>query len=254
VVWAWELGNELHTPSEPRLVMPFINAMSQEVRRLDPNARVLAGTMGANHLEPMTPDSPLARVLYCNGPISAYTLHAYDWVSPEYPGDMPINWDFDNIVKEPCPNDRRLPILVEELGTSRELPAQYGAHQEDRRVAQELRQIKMVLRNEGVIGIGVWSAESPTVRDISRFDKRRGLTSYGPDALGSGSCYRQPNGLSFGARCRLEQILRALPTVADDRPQPASTPEPTSSPEPTSTPDPTDSPEPSSSPEPTDSP
>jgi hypothetical protein len=216
VIWAWELGNELHTPSEPPMVMPFINAMSQEVRRLDPNAQVLAGTMGANHLEPMTPNSPLARILYCNGAISAYTLHAYDWISPEHPGDMPINWDFDNIVKEPCPNGRQLPILVEELGTSRELPAQYDVNQEDRRVAQELQQIKMVLRNEGVIGIGVWSAESPTVRDISRFDRRRGLTSYGQTALGSGSCYRQPDELMLGARCQLEQILRALPEVADN--------------------------------------
>src|SRR5262249_52530289 len=162
-----------------RTVMSFINAASQEVRRLDPGAKVLAGTMGANHLEPKTPDSQVARVLYCNGPISAYTLHAYDWITPEYPGDMPINWDFDNIVKQPCPNGRRLPILGEELGTSKALPAQYDADQEDRRVAQELNQIKMVLRNEGVIGIGAWSAESPTVRDISRFDKRRGLTSYG---------------------------------------------------------------------------
>jgi hypothetical protein len=213
VIWAWELGNELHTPRQPKAVLPFINAASAEVRRLDPGARVLAGTMGTNHLDPGVRDSPVARALYCYGPISAYTVHTYDWLTPDFWGDMPIHWDFEHIVNRPCPNGRRLPILVEEMGTSRELPGVYDADQEDLRLAQEINQIQMALSYEGVVAIGAWSAESPLVRDISRFDRRRGLTSYGPDNLGSGSCYRLPWGGEGGARCQLERILQNLPSV-----------------------------------------
>lgn len=213
VIWAWELGNELHTPREPRAVMPFINAAAQEVLRLAPGARVLAGTMGVNHLDPGVKDSPIARALYCYGPISAYTLHSYDWRSSQDGGDMPIDWDFEYIVNRPCPNGRQLPIIVEELGTSRELPGVYTAQQEDLRFEQELHQIRMVLSYPGVVAIGAWSAESPYVRDVSRFDKRRGLTSYGANNLGGGSCFRLAEGEPFGARCRLERVLRELPKL-----------------------------------------
>ena len=191
--------------------MPFINAASVEVRKLDPGARVLAGTMGVNHLDPGVPDSPIARALYCYGPISAYTLHTYDWRTPDFWGDMPIHWDFEQIVDHPCPNGRQLPILVEELGTSRELPGVYGADEEGLRFAQEVNQIQMVLSYPGVVAIGAWSGESPLVRDISHFDKRRGLTSYGSDQLGGGSCYRVAEDGAVGARCQLERVLRNLP-------------------------------------------
>jgi hypothetical protein len=213
VIWAWELGNELHTPLQPKAVLPFINAASAEVRRLDPDARILAGTMGTNHLEPGVKDSQIARALYCYGPISAYTLHTYDWRSPDQWGDMPIHWDFENIVNRPCANGRQLPIIVEELGTSRELPGLYGANQENLRFDQEINQIRMVLSYEGVVGIGVWAAESPRVNDITRFDRRRGLTSYGSDNLGGGSCYLIPEGAPYGARCMLERVYRDLPKV-----------------------------------------
>ena len=49
------------------------------------------------------------------------------------------------------------------------------------------------------------------MRDVSRFDKRRGLTSYGADNLGGGSCYRLPEGDPIGARCLYERVLRDLP-------------------------------------------
>jgi hypothetical protein len=191
--------------------MSFINAAALEVSRLDPDARILAGTMGANHLEPGVSDSQIARALYCYGPISAYTLHTYDWQTPDYWGDMPIHWDFQQIVNHPCPNGRRLPIVVEELGTSRILPGVYDANTEQRRFEQELNQIRMVLSYEGVVAIGAWSAESPYVKDISRFDNRRGLTSYGANNLGGGSCYRLPEGQPSGARCMLERVLQELP-------------------------------------------
>jgi hypothetical protein len=213
VVWAWELGNELHTPRQPKTVLPFINAAAAEVRKLHPAARILAGTMGANHLEPGVKDSRIARALYCHGPISAYTLHTYDWRTRDLWGDMPIHWDLEHIVDRPCGNGRRLPVLVEELGTSRQLPGVYSAEQEDRRLTQEINQIRMVLGYEGVVGIGIWSAESPLVTDTSRFDRRRGLTSYGADNLGGGSCYRLPQGAPSGARCQLERIIQSLPKI-----------------------------------------
>jgi hypothetical protein len=215
VVWAWELGNELHTPRRPAAVLPFINAAAREVRALDPGARILAGTMGANHLEPGVPDSAVARALYCHGPISAYTLHTYDWVSRDRWGDMPIHWDFEHITNEPCPNGRELPILVEELGTSRALPGVYEAWDEAGRFAQEVNQIRMVLSYPGVVAIGAWSAESMYVHDISRFDNRRGLTSYGDNRLGGGTCFRLREGEPYGARCMLERIYQALPKVPE---------------------------------------
>jgi hypothetical protein len=215
VIWAWELGNELHTPRQPREVMSFINASAGEVRNIDPGARILAGTMGANHLEPGVPDSQVARALYCYGPISAYTLHTYDWVSRERPGDMPIDWDFENVVNRPCPNGRQLPIIVEELGTSRVLPGIYDAWDEATRYALEASQIRRVLAEPGVIAIGAWSAESQFVRDVSRFDNRRGLTSYGANALGGGTCFRIAEDAPYGARCWLERSLSALPKVPE---------------------------------------
>ena len=109
VMYAWELGNELHTPAQPDALIPFISDAAALVRALDPLTPILPGTMGANHVEPGHPESPIARWLYCDAPIDAYTLHAYDWVSPQRPGDMPINWDLDTITARPCPNGRTLP-------------------------------------------------------------------------------------------------------------------------------------------------
>src|SRR5207302_5226592 len=76
VIYAWELGNELHTPRDPQPVLPFITAAVQEVRAVDPKTPILPGTMGANHVEPGNRTSPIARWLYCQAPIDAYTLHA----------------------------------------------------------------------------------------------------------------------------------------------------------------------------------
>ena len=58
-------------------------------------------------------------------PIDAYTLHTYDFIGRNQPSDMPIDWDLDNITSHPCPDGRRLPVIVEELGTSRALPGVY---------------------------------------------------------------------------------------------------------------------------------
>ena len=95
VVLAWELGNELHTPTQPVALTNFLTDAVTEVRLLDPDTPILPGTMGANHVEPGNRQSPIARWLYCDAPIDAYTLHAYDWVSRQRPGDMPIDWDLN---------------------------------------------------------------------------------------------------------------------------------------------------------------
>jgi hypothetical protein len=164
--------------------------------------------MGANHIEPGNHTSSIARWLYCDAPVDAYTLHAYDWVSRDRPGDMPIDWDLDNIVAQPCPNGRTLPVIVEELGTSRELAGMYTATQESARLDQERRQIAFVRQFPQVIGFGVWNGESPRLADRTFVDVRRGLTSYGSDGRGGGSCYDPMPALVPGARCQLEQVLR----------------------------------------------
>jgi hypothetical protein len=216
VIYAWELGNELHTPQQPNAVVPFLIAAVDQVRALDPTTPILPGTMGANHVEPGNQHSPIARWLYCDAPFDAYTLHAYDWVSRQRPGDMPIDWDLDNIISEPCANGRTLPVIVEELGTSRSLPGVYTADDERGRLQQELRQIQFVRRFPQVVGFGVWNGESPRLDDQTFIDTRRGLTSYGSTAHGGGSCYDPMPDLAPGVRCQFEQALRGLRFVRVD--------------------------------------
>ena len=208
VIYAWELGNELHTPRQPEALIPFISQDAAYVRQLDPVTPIFPGTMGANHVEPGQPNSQIARWLYCQAPVDAYTLHAYDWVSRQRPGDMPIDWDLDNIVSQPCDTGRQLPVLVEELGTSRALPGVYTADDEADRLQQEERQIAFVRSFPQVVGWGVWNAESPRLLDRTFVDTRRGLTSYGSNQQGGGSCYDPRPDPVPGVRCQLEQVLR----------------------------------------------
>jgi hypothetical protein len=216
VIYAWELGNELHTPRQPGALIPFVMQAVQQVRAIDPMTPILPGTMGANHLEPGNRYSSIARWLYCDAPVDAYTLHAYDWVSRQRPGDMPIDWDLDNITSEPCPSGRNLPVIVEELGTSRELAGVYSAEDERGRLQQELRQIEFVRRFPQVVGFGVWNGESPRVMDRTFVDWRRGLTSYGRRSQGGGSCYDPIPESAPGVRCQLEQVLRGIRFVQPD--------------------------------------
>ena len=83
--------------------------------------------------------------------------------------------------------------------------------EEEKRLAQEKNQLHFVLSYPSVIGVGAWSAESPKVRDKTFFDNVRGLTSYGTNALGGGSCYDPAPMSAPGVRCQLEQVLRNLP-------------------------------------------
>jgi hypothetical protein len=152
VIYAWEVGNELHTPQEPEAIKAFITGATDEIRRIDPNTPIFPGTMGTNHLDPWNPHSPVARWLYCEAPVNAYTLHAYDWVSRDRQGDMPIDWDLDYATGEPCPDGRRLPVIVEEIGSSVDLAGLYAAEQTNARLEQELRQIRFVLQYPQVKG------------------------------------------------------------------------------------------------------
>lgn len=211
VVLAWEYGNELNTQDDPPVVLTFMEQMHTEIRKIDGDTPIWPGTMGSHHLTPAY-DYSLARRLYCTGPIDAYTLHTYDWIDSYRPGDMPIDRDLNYVINQPCENGRRLPVVVEELGTSRELPGYYGANDEAGRLSQEIHQLRAFLAYDQVVGIGSWSSESP-LTPISRHDNRRGLTSYGPNRDGDGSCYPPVVASTMpGARCRLETILRNLPT------------------------------------------
>ncbi len=213
VVQAWELGNEIHTPTNPVSIVTFVEGAVGEIRAIDPVTPIWPGTMGANHLQPWNVSSPVARWLYCDAPIDAYTLHAYDWVSRQREGDMPIEWDLDGITAQPCPSGRALPVVVEELGTSRALPGVYTFTDEAGRLQQEKRQLRFVLGYPQVRGIGVWDAESPRVVDHNYYDNRRGLSSWGAFALGGGSCYDPRPDPRPAVRCQLEQVLQALPTA-----------------------------------------
>ncbi len=211
VIFAWEFGNELHATMRPDAIIPFMNNVAAEIRAMDPDRPILPGSMGVQHLNPGNPRSPLGPWLYCEAPVDAYTLHTYDWQDQNLQGDSAISYDFDLVLSRPCFNGRKLPVIIEELGTSRFMPGVYSAQEEDKRVAQEVKQLRLVLSrpNITIIGVGPWNAESPKLKDRLYFDNRRGLTAYGPNNDGGGSCYNGEN----GARCRFEQILRNLPTL-----------------------------------------
>ena len=213
VMYAWELGNELHTPAQPDALIPFISDGVALVRALDPRTPILPGTMGANHVEPgprnrQSRGGCTVRRRSTRTPCTRTTGSVHN-----VPGDMPINWDLDTITTRPCPNGRALPVIVEELGTSRGLPGVYSADDERGRLRQELRQIDFVRSYPQVVGFGVWNGESPRLVDHTFFDTRRGLTSYGSIARGGGSCYDPAPDLAPGVRCQLEQALRGMRSV-----------------------------------------
>jgi hypothetical protein len=101
-------------------------------------------------------------------------------------------------------------VIIEELGTSRALDGMYGADDEQGRFAQEWRQIQFVRHFPQVVGFGVWNGESPRLVDHLFFDYRRGLTSYGAQAQGGGSCYDPRPDPGPGVRCQYETLLRSM--------------------------------------------
>lgn len=214
VIWAWEIGNEIHTQEEPARILSFVNDVTREIRRIDDHTPILPGTMGGGILDPGEESSAIARELFCEAPITAYTLHTFDWWDEAKGGDVPIHWDLENVARTACDNGRALPVIVEELGTSVEVPGVYRADQSWRRLEVELRQLHYVLAHPSVTAVGVWSAESPRAHSL-RHDPRRGLTSYRNPEGGSGSCYRPDPEATAGPRCDLEMAIRALPRLPD---------------------------------------
>ncbi|HEX2988482.1 MAG TPA: hypothetical protein VHS06_09965 [Chloroflexota bacterium] len=211
VIFAWEPGNELHTTRNPQAILPFFNQVIEEIKKVDPETPILPGTMGVEHLNPGNPLSPLGPWMYCHAPVDGYTLHVYDWLSPQRQGDSTVANDLNIVLSQPCWNGRRLPVIVEELGTSRTMPGVYSTEEEEKRLQQELNQLRYLLSHPDVkvIGVGPWNAESPKVKEKLFYDDRRGFTSYGPSRDGSGSCYTGESGV----RCRLEQLYRNLPAL-----------------------------------------
>ena len=119
------------------------------------------------------------------------------------PGDMPINEDLNFVVNQPCANGRRLPVVIEELGTSRELPGVYTASDESGRLDQEIYQLRTFLGYDQVVGIGSWSSESP-LTPIWRHDNRRGLrNAVGDYLLDVYTSTSFDGGLTFGNDFRI---------------------------------------------------
>ncbi len=125
-VYAWEFGNELHATMNPGAIVPFMEEVASEIRKIDPVTPLLPGTIGVEHLNPGSPLSPLGPWLACHAPVDAYTVHVYDWVNDDQQGISRITYDFDHVLGNPCVNGRRLPVIVEEIGTSRAILGVYA--------------------------------------------------------------------------------------------------------------------------------
>ena len=60
------------------------------------------------------------------------------------------------------------------------------------RLEHERRQLQMVLGHPQVQAVGVWNGVSPRALETYFLDNKQGLSSYGPEAMGSGSCFVPP--------------------------------------------------------------
>lgn len=188
VIFAWEPVNEGHTPYNPPVFLNFFKEVVGFIRAIDNQTMIAPGTMGINHLEPGRPDSPAGlefyRYLHRMGN-TFITLHAYDLRFSNgqvtSAGDMPIHWDMDLLNAHP---EIDLPIIVEEIGTSRE-----AYSNQDERLEAELETIRYLL-DKGAWGFGPWSATN----QAKYGDTRRGPTSF-----------------DDGLREKLEQAYKNLP-------------------------------------------
>ncbi|MGB3904180.1 MAG: hypothetical protein WBB22_04600, partial [Anaerolineae bacterium] len=128
VIFAWEPGNELHTPLNPEKLLSFYRETTAFIKDLDPDTMIASGTMGVNHIDPGHPWSPVAQEIYELEGFDFITLHTYDLLldldssTGNYDralsaGDMPIDWDFQ-LVKA---MNLGKPVVIEEIGTTRTL-------------------------------------------------------------------------------------------------------------------------------------
>jgi len=212
VIFAWEPGNELHTPLNPEKLLSFYRETTAFIRDLDPETMIASGTMGVNHIDPGHPWSPVAQEVYELEGFDIITLHTYDlildWDSSTgnydravSAGDMPIDWDFQ-LVKT---MNLAKPVVIEEIGTSRILPPRWHNPDEVQRLVYEARLIDYTLRH-GAIGWGPWSL---TTQGEGIGDGWRGPCSYPGTSL-----FETGGEPTDSARVRIEECYRNLPRTA----------------------------------------
>jgi endo-1,4-beta-mannosidase len=212
VVFAWEPGNELHTPYHPEKLLAFYEETIAFIKDLDQETPIASGTMGVNHLAPFSPFCQTCQEIYTLEGFDFLTLHTYDlileWSDQTNNfdrvinnGDMPIQWDFELI--------RRLglekPIIIEEIGTSRSLPPFWNEGDELKKLVSETRMIDFALRN-GAVGWGPWS--------LTTQGERIGDGYRGPNSYPGTSLFQSEGILTDSPRARIEEAYRSLPQAS----------------------------------------
>ncbi|TKJ30102.1 MAG: hypothetical protein CEE40_06115 [Chloroflexi bacterium B3_Chlor] len=209
VIFAWEPGNELHTPLNPEKLLSFYRETTAFIKDLDSETLIASGTMGVNHIHPGHPWSPVAQEVYELEGFDIITLHTYDllldWDSSTghydravSAGDMPIDWDFQLIKAM----NLGKPVVIEEIGTTGTLRPYWHDPGGLGRLAYETRVIDYTLRN-GAIGWGPWSL---TTQGERIGDGYRGPCSY------PGMSLFETNGQPTDSpRARIEECYRNLP-------------------------------------------
>jgi hypothetical protein len=202
-IFAWEIGNELHTPYHPPLFVDFFKGAVKLIRSVDPKTKIAPGTMGINHLDPGKTNSKMGLEFYqyLQKIGSFVTLHDYNRILDDqgntiFNGDMPIQWDLDLIAR--C--GLRLPYVVEELGYQQSLPPYWEKDQVEKKFDYEMRAIRSLLQNQ-VWGIGPWAAN---------LDPKWGDGSRGPTSYPGRSIYT--NWQSDDWRAKVEKIYQNLPS------------------------------------------
>jgi endo-1,4-beta-mannosidase len=212
VIFAWEPGNELHTPLNPEKFLSFYREATAFIKDLDPETILASGTMGMNHIDPGNPSSEVAEAVYELEESDIITLHSYDFLlerdgstgehdRPVSAGDMPIDWDFElfktmNLDK---------PVVMEEIGTSRILAPRWHNPDEPTRLAYEAGLIDYALRN-GAVGWGPWSLTTQA--------ERIGDGWRGPCSYPGMSLYETGGQPTDSPRARIEECYRSLPHPA----------------------------------------
>ncbi len=209
VIFAWEPGNELHTPLHPEKLLNFYREATSFIKALDPDTMIASGTMGINHIDPGQPDSSVAREIYQLKGFDIITLHTYDFIlerdmwtgncdRPVSPGDMPIDWDLQ-LLKD---LDLNKPTVIEEIGTTKTLPPYWQNRDQVERLVYEARLIDYTLVN-GAVGWGPWS--------LTTQGERIGDGNRGPCSYPGISLWETGGQPTDSPRTRIEECYRDLP-------------------------------------------
>jgi hypothetical protein len=209
VIFAWEPGNELHTPLNPEKLLSFYREVTSFIRDLDPDTKIASGTMGINHIDPGQPESSVAREIYQLKGFDIITLHTYDFILERdmwtgecdrmvSAGDMPIDWDFQ-LLKSQQVNK---PILIEEVGTTYIVPPRWQDPGQVERLIYEARMLDYTLEN-GAIGWGPWS--------LTTQGERIGDGYRGPCSYPGMSLWETGGQPTDSPRARIEECYRNLP-------------------------------------------